>query len=152
VINFDLPYNAEDYVHRIGRTGRAGASGDAISLFTDKDARLLADIEKLIKHTISRLQLTGFVPARSADRRPRHEESDDRASAASSSSSSSSSRGAQYGRGAHAPRKEKVDPWFLKPYEPSTPAPQQGEQAAPQSNGTKQKTKVAALLGGTPKR
>ena len=151
VINFDLPYNAEDYVHRIGRTGRAGASGDAISLYTDKDARLLADIEKLIKHTISRLQLSGFVPARSADRRTRYEESDDRASS-SSSSSSSSSRGAQYGRSAHAPRKEKVDPWFLKPYEPSTPAPEQGEKAASQSNGTKQKTKVAALLGGTPKR
>ncbi|WP_428245749.1 helicase-related protein, partial [Enterococcus gallinarum] len=49
VINYDLPYNAEDYVHRIGRTGRAGASGDAISLFCDKDERLLVDIEKLIK-------------------------------------------------------------------------------------------------------
>ncbi len=40
VINFDLPYNAEDYVHRIGRTGRAGASGDAISVYSDKDERL----------------------------------------------------------------------------------------------------------------
>ena len=49
VINYDLPYNAEDYVHRIGRTGRAGASGDAISLYSDKDARLLQDIEKLIR-------------------------------------------------------------------------------------------------------
>ncbi|HEY0847582.1 MAG TPA: DEAD/DEAH box helicase [Noviherbaspirillum sp.] len=146
VINFDLPYNAEDYVHRIGRTGRAGASGDAISLFTDKDARLLADIEKLIKHTISRLQLSGFVPARSADRRPRFEESEER--------SGGSSRGAQYGRSAHAPRKEKVDPWFLKPYEPSAPVPQEGDNAASaQSTAAKpQKAKVAALLGGTPKR
>jgi superfamily II DNA/RNA helicase len=50
VINYDLPYNAEDYVHRIGRTGRAGASGIALSLMTgSNDERLLADIEKLIK-------------------------------------------------------------------------------------------------------
>ncbi|MDE2429636.1 MAG: DEAD/DEAH box helicase, partial [Burkholderiales bacterium] len=61
VINFDLPYNAEDYVHRIGRTGRAGAKGDAISLHTDQDERLLADIEKLIKQKIVRLHLSGFV-------------------------------------------------------------------------------------------
>jgi len=62
VINFDLPYNAEDYVHRIGRTGRAGASGDALSVYSDKDERLLADIEKLIKQTIPRGELSGFAP------------------------------------------------------------------------------------------
>src|SRR5437899_696824 len=61
VINFDLPYNAEDYVHRIGRTGRAGASGDAISLFSDKDERLLVDIEKMIKYKFVPAQLIGFV-------------------------------------------------------------------------------------------
>ncbi|HVK94053.1 MAG TPA: DEAD/DEAH box helicase [Noviherbaspirillum sp.] len=141
VINYDLPYNAEDYVHRIGRTGRAGASGDAISLYSDKDARLLADIEKLIKHNIARLQLAGFVPSRSSDRRPRHEERDERAP--------SSSRAAQYGRGAYAPRKEKIDPWFLKPYEPEAPAPQRENSSTP---AKPQKNKVAALLGGTPKR
>jgi ATP-dependent RNA helicase RhlE len=147
VINFDLPYNAEDYVHRIGRTGRAGASGDAISLYTDKDARLLADIEKLIKHTISRVELSGFVPSRSADRR-RSEDREGR---------SAPSRSAQYGgaaRSAYAPRKEKVDPWFLKPYEPAAPTSQtDDEREAPQGSSAKpQKTKVAALLGGTPKR
>ncbi len=62
VINFDLPYNAEDYVHRIGRTGRAGASGDAISIYSDKDERLLVDIEKLIKQNIKRGELVGFTP------------------------------------------------------------------------------------------
>src|SRR5213076_3268501 len=62
VINYDLPYNAEDYVHRIGRTGRAGASGDAISIYSDKDERLLTDIEKLIKQTVPRGTLEGFVP------------------------------------------------------------------------------------------
>jgi superfamily II DNA/RNA helicase len=63
VINYDLPYNAEDYVHRIGRTGRAGASGDAISIYSDKDERLLADIEKLIKQTIKRAEPEGFARA-----------------------------------------------------------------------------------------
>src|SRR5690606_997266 len=49
VFNFDIPFNAEDYVHRIGRTGRAGASGLAVSLVTGSDARLMGDIEKLLK-------------------------------------------------------------------------------------------------------
>jgi superfamily II DNA/RNA helicase len=146
VINYDLPYNAEDYVHRIGRTGRAGASGDAISLYSDKDARLLQDIEKLIKHKIARLELAGFEPGR-AERRPRYEESSERPS--------SGNRGA-YGRGASAPRKEKVDPWFLKPYEPSEPSGDNGEAREEGDNRNaaqaKPKVKVAALLGGVPKR
>ncbi|HZP92623.1 MAG TPA: DEAD/DEAH box helicase [Burkholderiales bacterium] len=49
VVNFDLPANPEDYVHRIGRTGRAGSSGEAISLVTPEDRELLAAIEKLTK-------------------------------------------------------------------------------------------------------
>jgi ATP-dependent RNA helicase RhlE len=53
VFNFDVPFNAEDYVHRIGRTGRAGASGLAVSFVGGgNDARLVADIEKLIKSKI----------------------------------------------------------------------------------------------------
>src|ERR1700710_2994972 len=52
VFNFDVPFNAEDYVHRIGRTGRAGASGLAVTLVSREDARLVADIEKLIKKKI----------------------------------------------------------------------------------------------------
>ena len=52
VFNFDVPFNAEDYVHRIGRTGRAGASGLAVTLVTRDDTRLMADIEKLIKTKI----------------------------------------------------------------------------------------------------
>ena len=53
VFNFDIPFNAEDYVHRIGRTGRAGASGLAVTFVGGgNDARLLADIEKLIKTKI----------------------------------------------------------------------------------------------------
>jgi superfamily II DNA/RNA helicase len=49
VFNFDVPFNAEDYVHRIGRTGRAGASGLAVTLVSPSDTRLVGDIEKLIK-------------------------------------------------------------------------------------------------------
>ena len=53
VFNFDIPFNAEDYVHRIGRTGRAGASGLAVSFVGgNNDARLVSDIEKLIKTKI----------------------------------------------------------------------------------------------------
>jgi len=48
VFNFDVPFNAEDYVHRIGRTGRAGASGLAVSFVAPSDTRLVADIQKLI--------------------------------------------------------------------------------------------------------
>jgi ATP-dependent RNA helicase RhlE len=54
VINYDLPQVSEDYVHRIGRTGRAGASGLAVSLVTDEDNKLLRDIERLIKLKIDR--------------------------------------------------------------------------------------------------
>jgi len=52
VVNFDLPNVSEDYVHRIGRTGRAGASGEAISLVSGEDLPLLKDIEKLIGRRI----------------------------------------------------------------------------------------------------
>jgi ATP-dependent RNA helicase RhlE len=55
VINFDLPQVPEDYVHRIGRTGRAGASGLAVSLVTDEDSKLLRDIERLIKLKVERV-------------------------------------------------------------------------------------------------
>lgn len=48
VFNFDIPFNAEDYVHRIGRTGRAGSSGQSFSFVSGRDAKSLADIEKLL--------------------------------------------------------------------------------------------------------
>jgi superfamily II DNA/RNA helicase len=153
VINYDLPYNAEDYVHRIGRTGRAGASGDAISIYSDKEERLLQDIEKLIKQTIPRGDLAGFAPPSSrTGRDDRHGER--RASGASAAAvrrdfDSRGERGEQR-PGERRPggqmRREKVDPWFLKPYEPSkSSAPMQAAQApAP----AKPKRQLAALLGG----
>ena len=52
VVNYELPFVAEDYVHRIGRTGRAGASGTAVSFVSPDDGKLLAEIEKLIKRKL----------------------------------------------------------------------------------------------------
>ncbi|MCL1065186.1 DEAD/DEAH box helicase [Shewanella benthica] len=62
VVNFDLPNVPEDYVHRIGRTGRAGASGQAVSLVSADESKLLRDIERLIKQNIPRKEVEGFVP------------------------------------------------------------------------------------------
>ena len=62
VVNFDLPHVSEDYVHRIGRTGRAGNDGHAVSLVCNEEFKLLKDIEKLIKKEIPRLTLKGFEP------------------------------------------------------------------------------------------
>jgi ATP-dependent RNA helicase RhlE len=61
VINFDLPAQAEDYVHRIGRTGRAGTSGEAISLVDAEEAYLLAAVEKLLGKKIPRVADTGYA-------------------------------------------------------------------------------------------
>jgi ATP-dependent RNA helicase RhlE len=62
VINFELPNISEDYIHRIGRTGRAGASGEAISLVCGEEVSYLRDIEKLLGLTISSEVLEGFEP------------------------------------------------------------------------------------------
>ncbi|MCC4831286.1 DEAD/DEAH box helicase [Shewanella sp. 1_MG-2023] len=60
VVNYDLPFLAEDYVHRIGRTGRAGKSGTAISFVSREEERTLADIEKLIGQPIRRITVAGY--------------------------------------------------------------------------------------------
>ena len=60
VVNFDLPMVAEDYIHRVGRTGRAGASGRAVSLVTAEDRDLLRDIERLLPAALERVSVTGF--------------------------------------------------------------------------------------------
>ena len=62
VVNYDLPLVAEDYIHRIGRTGRAGASGEAISLVCADEAPLLGAIETLLKTSLSRDEEPGFEP------------------------------------------------------------------------------------------
>jgi ATP-dependent RNA helicase RhlE len=62
VVNFELPNVPEDYVHRIGRTGRAGANGEAISLVCVDEDKYLADIEKLTKRPIKAEVIRGFEP------------------------------------------------------------------------------------------
>ena len=162
VINYDLPYNAEDYVHRIGRTGRAGASGDAISLYSDKDERLLLDIEKMIKHKFVPSELVGYVaPSERGERRPRRD-AEDASSRGATNRSQQAERPVQPRREdtsrseadrserprPPAQRREKVDPWFLKPYEPENSAAQTtGAKEQPAASVTKNKPRVAALLG-----
>jgi ATP-dependent RNA helicase RhlE len=62
VVNFDLPNVPEDYVHRIGRTGRAGSNGQAISLVSLDEIKQLHDIERVIKFHIERIEIEGFKP------------------------------------------------------------------------------------------
>ena len=62
VVNFDLPYVPEDYVHRIGRTGRAGTSGLAISLFSEDESKQLQSIERFIGRKFEREIIPGFAP------------------------------------------------------------------------------------------
>ncbi|GAA4281438.1 DEAD/DEAH box helicase [Gaetbulibacter aestuarii] len=71
VINFELPNVPEDYVHRIGRTGRAGASGEALSLVSADETLFLKDIEKLIEMTLPVTIVEGFEPDPNASTAPR---------------------------------------------------------------------------------
>ena len=71
VINFDFPPQPEDYVHRIGRTGRAQAIGDAISFVTHEDADSLRRLERFLGRGIARKKLDGYVAEAAASRRPR---------------------------------------------------------------------------------
>lgn len=67
VINHELPFNAEDYVHRIGRTGRAGAQGDAIALVDSSEEKLLLDIEKLMNRKLTRMPVPDPAGGPAAD-------------------------------------------------------------------------------------
>jgi ATP-dependent RNA helicase RhlE len=78
VVNYDLPHVAEDYVHRIGRTGRAGAEGEAVSLVSHEDRPLMAAIEKLMNRKVESRVVAGFEPgtasARPAERKPQQQQ------------------------------------------------------------------------------
>ena len=71
VVNFELPNVPEDYVHRIGRTGRAGESGHALSLVSADEGKLLAGIEKLIKKQLPRKEVEGFEPQNNLPLKPK---------------------------------------------------------------------------------
>ena len=146
VINFDVPFNAEDYVHRIGRTGRAGASGLAFTLVTAgdrNDARLASDIEKLIQKKIQ------LEPLELAPERPRRTERD---RADPSERSEDSARSAPPAPPAPRARPSR-DPFFDQPYVPSADA-QPAWEKQPTSSAKhgwspniKPKKKIAALFG-----
>lgn len=70
VVNFELPNIPEDYIHRIGRTGRAGASGEAISLFSPDETVFLRDIEKLVGLKLPKENIKGFEPDPNASKEP----------------------------------------------------------------------------------
>src|SRR5688572_25036017 len=73
VVNYELPYTPEDCVHRIGRTGRAGMPGEAIAFMSSEEAKLLAEVEKLLKRSIPKLDLPpGFDATDRARSAPRH--------------------------------------------------------------------------------
>ena len=67
VVNFDLPYVPEDYVHRIGRTARAGNTGDAVSLVSSEEAGLLSGIERLLGNRLPKKVVAGFEPRHTVD-------------------------------------------------------------------------------------
>jgi ATP-dependent RNA helicase RhlE len=70
VVNFELPWNPQDYVHRIGRTGRAGATGEAISLVCIDETDLLRGVQRLLRKAIPWTVEDGFVPDRNIEPRP----------------------------------------------------------------------------------
>ena len=169
VINYDLPHSAEDYVHRIGRTGRAGAKGEAIALFTPTEEKYLLDIEKLIKTTVPRgvLEIPGELLARIAPResrssapgeRPARNGASDRSGdrVPARSGDRSGDRGAERGTDRFsrpsrysAPQKP-IDEFFTKPYEPSPAAVAAAAQvgAGPAKPALGVKRPVGLLLGG----
>ena len=168
VFNFDVPFNAEDYVHRIGRTGRAGAFGLAVTLVTRDDARLVADIEKLIKKKID-LEAIEIEDERA--RRPRRATESDGNDASRLAAERVIERAAErapersYERPPERTRRAAPpsDPFFDRPYEPTNPAagaawekasaPSAAAAAAGPARGLpaqniRPKKRVASLLGG----
>ena len=170
VFNFDVPYNAEDYIHRIGRTGRAGASGLAVTLVSGSDARLVADIEKLLKTKIE-IEALEYDEAQprghfNDGQRAWQQSESDNGAARSPRRSEREGREVREGRGERSERDDRSprvrggfrpapvsrDPFFDKPYEsanvqaaPTWEAPAQPAKSSVSRNIKSRKT-VAALF------
>jgi ATP-dependent RNA helicase RhlE len=170
VFNFDVPFNAEDYVHRIGRTGRAGASGLAVSFVASSDVRLVTDIEKLLSTKIE------IEPMEFEEDRPRIAEqgriNDGRRMYrdAEGGNEGGPSRDTREPREARAPRERREhtphrqpaasrDPFFDQPYEAKVasdaqPAWEADSKGGPARSGVsaniKARKKVAALFKASP--
>jgi superfamily II DNA/RNA helicase len=168
VFNFDIPFNAEDYVHRIGRTGRAGASGLAVSFVSGRDARLMGDLEKLLgkKLELEALELEAdrqpaghfndgqraWKPPEAAEGREIRAARESRTPRDDAGDGRFSSRPSRPARMPRAP----ADPLFDKPYEPSTSEAKPSWEASPPaavrslSPNIKSRRKVAALFKSPP--
>jgi ATP-dependent RNA helicase RhlE len=125
-----VPHSPEDYVHRIGRTGRAGLPGEAISLVAPQDMEAMAAIERLIKKRIERALVPGFAP-----------------SGATVAALIGGQAGRKDRRPAAAQPNGAADPIFSKPYEPAAPSEPQ-KAAESERKGKRRQPQVAALLGG----
>ena len=134
VINYEIPSAPEDYVHRIGRTGRAGALGIAISFVSPEEDKYILEIEKLIKRQISKETVALEKPS-------------SKARTSSSKDSGYKSNNAQDASATKRmpPKKKSSDPWFDKPYEASATHTNTNVTAKPILGN---KAPVAALLGG----
>jgi ATP-dependent RNA helicase RhlE len=100
VVNYELPNVPEDYVHRIGRTGRAGREGEALSLVSPDEEKLLRDIERLLNTKLPRIvpegfKASGIAPPPEPEHRGRSNNSRGRTSNSNSRTSSSSNNGAR---------------------------------------------------------
>ena len=141
VINYEIPSAPEDYVHRIGRTGRAGASGVAISLVCEEEEKYLAEIEKLIKRVIikEKVDVTAYLkPTAHKASHATARESGGRETNGRNTSEKHPSRPRSHFK------KPAADPWFDKPYEPTV----MSADSANNMPSINRKAPVAALLGG----
>ncbi|MBE7422697.1 MAG: DEAD/DEAH box helicase [Zoogloeaceae bacterium] len=161
VINYELPHVPEDYVHRIGRTGRAGKEGDATSLVCAEERGKLAEIEKLIKRQIEQVVIEGYEPEPSfygaieKGRRGRGGRKDEPRQEKESRREPREKRERRELREPRRvepakPKYPKLDFDPSKPYEPKVSS---GETAAPEPKRSHHRPKrpVPALLGGLPK-
>jgi ATP-dependent RNA helicase RhlE len=147
VINFDIPHSPEDYVHRIGRTGRAGLTGEAISLVSPQDMEALGAIERLIKRKIERVLVPGFQPDGGTVATLMGREGRGGARRAEGPRDTAP-RPTAPRPAAPRPARPQGDPIFSKPYEPgAAPAAPATKPEAAQSSKRRQ-PQVAALLGG----
>jgi ATP-dependent RNA helicase RhlE len=182
VINFDVPHSPEDYVHRIGRTGRAGMTGEAISLVAPEDMEAVAAIEKLIKKHIERVLVAGFQPnagtvatlmggepRRGGEPRQGGESRQGRESRHGGESRQGKEARPGRNEGPRNPRREGprhegarhegprrdkpgADPIFSKPYEPGLGPAPEAQPAKPEASQGKRKQPQVAALLGGLKR
>jgi len=157
VINYDVPFAPEDYIHRIGRTGRAGASGLAITIASGADDKAVTAIERLIKSQIVPVTLElPRAPRRDAGdaaeerpRGPRRERSEARPEGRVRARED---RAGPAGGRERAPRPAPVDEFFLRPYDPG-PASELPPAAPPPLRDAieRKPARRGALLGGIKK-